>query len=129
MITILSAAFANSDHDAAIVNSVETGLTLISAADHPDLWGDVMAAHPSAFVPPASERTCTQNQWANALDSLGKLTPWLALLSDQDVKEKDRMYFISGGDSGRYSEGSSKMIRLAAKANIDLKAAFDVATS
>lgn len=134
MITILSAAFANSDHDAAIVNTVETGITLISSADHPDLWGDVMAAHPSDFVPPASARQMSRKAWNDALDAAGKLEAWLALIADGlsliadgSLKQKDVGYLLTGGQYGYYLETNSSLIRLAAKAGVDISAVFDSA--
>lgn len=134
MITILSASFANTAHDAAIVNSVETGLTLISAADHPDLWGDVMAAHPSDFAPPPSARQMSRKAWNDALDAAGKLEAWLALIADGlsliadgSLKQKDVGYLLTGGQYGYYLETNSSLIRLAAKAGVDISAVFDSA--
>jgi hypothetical protein len=51
--TILSARFANADHDAAVVETAEAGAVLASAADTPAWWPAVLAANPSAYEPPA----------------------------------------------------------------------------
>lgn len=75
----------------------------------------------------ALPRVCTQNQWNAALDAAGKLGDWVALPLNTTLRAKDRAYLISGGDSGRYAEDSSKLKRLCAAIGVDLAAIMTAA--
>ncbi len=87
----------------------------------------VVAAHdPGRQI--SVTRTVSRKSWNDAVEAAGKLDAWLALSFDTTVKTKDRAYLMSGGDNGDYLESNVKLARLAAKAGIDLKAAFDAAT-
>lgn len=55
--TILSAAFANAEHTAAVLQTQEAGAVLASERDTPDLWAAMQAAvTPAAYVVPEGER-------------------------------------------------------------------------
>lgn len=50
---ILSAQYANADHTAAVLHTQEAGAVLVSQADTPALWVQMLTgAAPSTFVPP-----------------------------------------------------------------------------
>lgn len=129
MTTILNAFFANAAHDAAVVDTVEHGLCLVASADAPELWKEVLAFNPAAFAPPPSARQVSRKTWNDALDAAGRLSAWLALMSDPAVKPKDAAYLLTGSDSGDYIEDNPKLARLAAKAGVDVTAAFNAATA
>lgn len=48
--TILSGGYANKEHTAAVVQTKESGLVLISKKDTPDLWEDAMKIRLDDFV-------------------------------------------------------------------------------
>jgi hypothetical protein len=51
--TILSASYANPDHDAAVIETAERGAVMISAADTPEAWAEMLAwGAPAAYAPP-----------------------------------------------------------------------------
>lgn len=47
--TILSAVYANPDHTAAVIITKENAAVLVSSADTPEIWPDVLAASPQPF--------------------------------------------------------------------------------
>jgi len=124
--TIVSARYANPNHDAGFLVTAEIGEIMVDPSQS-SLWDAFLAAAPAEFIYPAMERFCSQNQWNGALDASGKLEGWLALQTDVAVKAKDRAYMMSGGDTGKYAEGSAKLARLALKAGVDVSAMFDAA--
>lgn len=49
--TILSAAYANADHTAAVLQTKEAGAVLAGLADTPDLWAQMLAqCAPAPYV-------------------------------------------------------------------------------
>lgn len=83
------------------------------------------AARLAAIVPP---RTMSQSTWCGLADNAGKLSAWLTAC-DTATRPKDRAYARTGGETGLYSEGNSKLARLAAAAGVDVKTMFDQASS
>lgn len=49
--TIHSAAYANAEHTAAVIQTQEAGAVLVSAQDTPQLWGSLSAVQPYAPAP------------------------------------------------------------------------------
>lgn len=52
---ITSAAYANSDHTAAIVMTEDNGAVAVSILDTPDIWSAVLAFKPDRFTVPQSD--------------------------------------------------------------------------
>lgn len=72
--TIISAQYANEDNTAAVIQTEEAAAVLISQADTPDLWADMLiSVTPSAYVAPEPQQ---------APSAVEKLTAFLAANPD-----------------------------------------------
>ena len=59
--TILSAKFANPEHTAAVIETEEAGAVLVSAADTPELWAEMLGSiQPAVYV----DNTWREATWA-----------------------------------------------------------------
>lgn len=89
-------------------------------------WIEDGSPSPGAYEgPPDPVRTLSQNQWIAIMEQRGHLDKWLGLMADPAVRARDRAYFFTGGDGGRYAESSSKLKRLASAIGVEVKTIFD----
>lgn len=63
--TITGAQFANSEHTAAVIQTVEAGAILVSLNDTPDLWAKMLEAVPA---PSQAPETWREGVWAQFRD-------------------------------------------------------------
>jgi len=77
--TIVTASFANEDNTAAVIMTAEAGAVLVSETDTPDLWPDVIAFKPAAFVPPAPSPAVDPVEQFKALLNDPKVKSYLGL--------------------------------------------------
>lgn len=125
--TIVSARYCNPKSDCAEVLTSDRGFVLVSAADRPDQWAELLASgiEISAYVaPPAPPRCATALRLRYALNALGQREAWDAALASQSQSTRD--YWQSEPDP---PETSPKLQRIAAAAGVDLAALFDAATA
>ena len=74
ILTMLSAAYANAETTAAVVQTQESGAVLLSAADTPDAWAAMLAAlTPAPFVPPPVRRVVTALAFMERLTSAERI--------------------------------------------------------
>lgn len=71
--TIQSAAYANPDHTAAVLQTVEAGAVLASEADTPQLWAQMLGdVEPSAYAPQVTvPRVVSRRQARQAMIAAG----------------------------------------------------------
>lgn len=100
--TILSAAYANQEHTSAIIITAESSAVVASLVDTPDIWDDVIAAEPSAYVipenelPPSKEARIEALQVTYEIDRVKLNQVWLAAMIADGVGEVGRKAVIVG---------------------------------
>lgn len=103
MMTILSAQWANAEHTAAIVMTVEAGAVAVSQVDTPEYWATLLDSGVvvSDFVPPPPPKlVATPRQVRLALNATGMrqaIEDYVASQS-QDVKDSWEFSTVFGED-------------------------------
>lgn len=97
--TILSAAFANAEHTAAVLQTQEAGAVLASEADTPDLWAAMQAAvTPTAYSVPFNQAAALARLRDVRKPILDALSGMLArALAKQDTVLADALVAASEG--------------------------------
>lgn len=115
-------------HPFVIEWDAENGRPLDEKSEAYARWIADGAPRPNAYDGPATPaRTLSQNQWATVMEELGYLDKWLGLMTSPAIRPRDRAYFITGGEGGRYAESSNKLKRLASSIGVEVKTIFNAA--
>lgn len=126
--TILSAAYANAEHTAAVIQTQEAGAVLVSAQDTPQLWAGLAGVEP--YVPPSTvPQVVSKFQAKAALRGAGLLAQVETMMADPAA---DPLAVLAWTDAQEFRRQSPTVLAMGSALGLDaaaLDTLFVVASS
>ena len=113
--TILSAAFANAEHTAAVIQTQEAGAVLVSEQDTPALWAQLAQVQP--YAPPVTvPQVVSKFQAKAALRGAGLLSQVETLMADPAA---DPLAVLAWTDAQEFRRSSPTVLSMGAALGLD----------
>lgn len=116
--TILSAAYANAEHTAAVIQTQEAGAVLVSAQDTPQLWASLSGVQP--YAPPSTvPQVVSKFQAKAALRGAGLLAQVETMMADPGA---DPLAVLAWTEAQEFRRTSPTVAAMAAALGLDAAA-------